>query len=386
RGQGPRQSAALYATDGTLVRTLVADAAGVHELWWDGLDDLGQPVPPARYQVRAITHDARLVDDGAVGDNGNPLGAFNCDNADRVVSLADGGFIVTTIYDEAGYSLRRYSSSGQPIFASNLAQKDFAAIALGGDDIYGVVGTEAKTRLVRIVLPGDRARMANGADDYRLFADHEKPGEIAGVAVAGGQAYIAASGMNVVRVIDLATGTHIADWTLPAVADLTADGQGALWAISGKDVVALDRSGHVTRRYGTGLEKPRYLAARADRLAVVDRTAERLALLDVANGRVLRTLGKPRPPGAWMPVGPETFSDPRGCAFLGDGRLVLTEHDRVRILWPEAGRISADIVSDFMDVAVVHQPGRNTCTAGWASFTSIPSRARGPGSWKGRKA
>ncbi len=72
-GQGPRQSAAVYAADGALVRTLLADAAGVHELWWDGLDDLGQPVPAGRYQVRAITHDARLVDDGAVGDNGNPL-------------------------------------------------------------------------------------------------------------------------------------------------------------------------------------------------------------------------------------------------------------------------------------------------------------------------
>jgi hypothetical protein len=354
RGQGPRQSAAVYAGDGALVRTLVADAAGVHELWWDGLDDLGQPVPPGRYQVRAITHDARLVDDGAVGDNGNPLGAYNCDNADRVASLPDGGFMVTTIYDEAGYPLRRYSASGQPIFAANLAEKDYAAIALAGEDLYGVVGAEAKARLVRIVLPGDRARMANGAEDYRPFADQEKPGAIAGLAVADGQAYVAASGLNIVRVIDLATGARKADWALPGVADLAADGQGALWAVSGKEVVALDRSGRVARRYATGLEKPQYLAVGAGRLAVVDRTAARLALLDAANGRVLRTLGKPRIPGQWTPVGPETLSDPRGCAFLGDGRLVLTEHARVRILWPEAGRISADIVSNFMDVAVVH--------------------------------
>ena len=353
-GQGPRQSAAVYAADGALVRTLVADAAGVHELWWDGLDDLGRPVPPGRYQVRAVTHDVRLVDDGAVGDNGNPLGAYNCDNADRVVSLPDGGFVVTTIYDEAGYPLRRYSASGQPIFASNLAQKDYAAIALAGEDLYGVVGAGAKSRLVRIVLPGDRARMANGAEDYRLFADQEKPGAIGGLAVAGGQAYVAAGGLNVIRVIDLATGARKADWTLPGVADLAAGGQGALWAVSGKEVVALDRSGRISRRYATGLEKPQYLAAGAGRLAVVDRAAARLALLDAANGRVLRTLGKPRVPGQWTPVGPETLADPRGCAFLGDGRLVLTEHARVRILWPEAGRISADIVSNFMDVAVVH--------------------------------
>ncbi len=196
--------------------------------------------------------------------------------------------------------------------------------------------------------------MANGAEDYRLFADQEKPGATAGLAVADGQAYVAASGLNLIRVIDLATGARKADWTLPGVADLAADGQGTLWAVSGKDVVALDRTGRVARRYATGLQKPQYLAAGVNRLAVVDRTAARLALLDAANGRVLRTLGQPRANGQWTPVGPETLADPRGCAFLSDGRLVLSEHTRVRILWPEAGRISADIVSNFMDVAVVH--------------------------------
>ena len=206
RGQGPRQSAAIYAADGTLLRTLLADTAGVRDLWWDGLDDLGQPVPAGRYQVRAITHDVRLVDDGAVGDNGNPLGAYNCDNADRVVALPDGGFVVTTIYDEGGYPLRRYSASGQPIFAANLAQKDYAAIAVCGDDLYGIVGAESKARLVRLVLPGNRARMANSAEDYRPFADNEKPGAVAGLAVAGSNAYVAAAGLDAVRVIDLGSG------------------------------------------------------------------------------------------------------------------------------------------------------------------------------------
>jgi len=354
RGQGPRQSAAVYAADGSLVRTLVADAAGVHELWWDGLDDLGQPAPAGKYQVRAIAHDVRLVDDGAMGDNGNPLGAYNCDNADRVVALPDGGFIITTIYDEAGYPLRRYSASGQPVFASNLEKKDYAAIALAGEELFGVVGAEAKARLVRIVLPGDQASMANGAEDYRPYSENEKPGATTGLAVAGGNAYIAAAGLNVVRVIDLANGTRKADWPVPAVGDLAVDPKGTLWAISGKDVVALDAAGKAVRRYAAGLEKPRYLAASQDRLAVVDRTNAKLALLDAASGHVLRTLGKPRVPGAWTPVGPDTLADPRGCAFLGDGRLVLTEHARVRILWPETGRISMDILSNFMDVAVPH--------------------------------
>src|SRR6185369_8861957 len=95
-GPGPRQSAGVYRADGTLARTLLADAAGVSELWWDGRDDLGQPVPAGKYELKAVAHDVRIVDDGAFGDDGNPLGAYNCDNADRVVPLADGGFIITT--------------------------------------------------------------------------------------------------------------------------------------------------------------------------------------------------------------------------------------------------------------------------------------------------
>ena len=91
--RGPRQSAAVYAEDGTLVRTLLADAAGVAELWWDGLDDQGAVAPAGKYQLKAVCHDVRIADDGAMGDNGNPLGAFNPDNADRVVALPDGGFI-----------------------------------------------------------------------------------------------------------------------------------------------------------------------------------------------------------------------------------------------------------------------------------------------------
>jgi len=353
-GRGPRQSAGVYRPDGALVRTLLSDAAGVHDLWWDGLDDLGQPAPVGRYQIRAATHDARLVDDGAMGDNGSSLGAYNCDNADRVAALPDGGFVVTTVYDEAGYPLRRYSSSGQPIFASNLTNKDFAALARSGDELYGIVGSPGKPRLQRIQLPGNRARMANGAEDYRPFGDGENPGAITGLALVGKQAYIAASELGLVRVIDLATGGKKADWPLPGVADLAADPQGTVWAICGNDVVALDASGRAVKQFATGLEKPRYLAASPDRLAVVDRGAGRLAVLDAVGGRVLRTIGKNRAPGAWTPVGIDTLRDPRGCAFLPDGRLVLTEQARVRILWPESGKIAMEILSNFMDVAVVH--------------------------------
>jgi hypothetical protein len=352
-GAGPRQSAGVYGEDGTLIRTLLADAAGVRELYWDGLDDLGHPAAAGKYRVKTISHDVRIADDGAMGDNGNPMGAYNCDNADHVVALSDGGFIVSTLYDEAGFALRRYSSSGQPIFASNLAEKDIVALAPAGEDIFVVAGKGAAGKLQRLVLPGDRAKMASGSEDYPLFTAEEKSAETAGIAIVGKLAFISVRGLNVVRVIDLTTGKKNADWPMPAIGDIAADNHDKLWVISGKDLCSLNADGKIEQRLGTGLDAPQSLAVAADRFAVVDRKAGKVAILDGA-GKAIRTFGTPRTVGAWTPVSLEALLDPRGCTFLPNGNLILTEHNRVRIIIPETGKIVADIISNFMDTAVVH--------------------------------
>lgn len=394
---GRRQSAAIYREDGTLIRTLLADVTGVTDLYWDGLDDQGQPVPAGKYEVRAISHQVRIVDDGAFGDNGNPMGAYNCDNADRVVALPDGGFIITTVYDEGGYPLRAYSPTGQPIFANNLAEKDFSSLCLVGQELYATVGAlQGNCGLQHFQLPGERAPMANGAEAYPLLAKDEiaavvadqklnadyqqamrtflqnlasakvtakdepaKPAlknhAIGGMAISNGTAYVALTGFDVVRVFDLATGQKKADWPLAGVADLATDPKGTLWAIAGKEVVQLDpAAGAVKAKFATGLEAPRYLAASAAKLAIVDRANGRIALLNAAGGAVIRTLGQARPAGAWLPVSGNLFADPRGCAFLPDGKLIVTETGRVRTLWAEDGKVCQDILSNFMDIAVAH--------------------------------
>jgi len=362
---GPRQSAAVYAEDGTLVRTLLADAAGAGQLWWDGLDDQGEVAAAGQYLVRAVAHDVRIVDDGAVGDNGNPRGVYNCDNADRVVPLPDGGFIISAVYDEAGYPLRRYTASGQPVFAATLAGT-YHAIAIAGDELWAVMGKGADARLVRLLVPGRRARMPNGDEHYAIQAPGGPETEVGGLAVVDKNVYVALGKANLLRVIDRATGARKADWPVPDIADVAADHQGTLWVISGTELLAFRPAGAVQRRLATGLEKPQYVAAGAGRLAVVDRTAARLALLDLATGRPIRTLGRERLAGQFMPVSGDLLRNPRGATFLSDGRLAVTESARVRILWPETGRISQDILSNFMDVTVVHptQPEYLYCWPG----------------------
>ena len=365
-GAGSRQSAGIYLADGTLVRMLLADVAGVHELWWDGLDDMGKPVAAGPLQVRGITHDVRLLDDGAVGDNGNPNGVYNCDNADRVLALPDGGFMVSTVYDEAGYVMRRYSPSGQPITAVNLTEGTCYAMARAGNDVIACMKSgNAQAILLRLALPGTRIPMANGAEDYPVCAAGEEATP-SGMAVVGGKAYVALGGLNVVRVIDLANGQKLADWPVPAVGDIAADEHGTLWVLSGQEIDALSPAGAITRQYATGLVAPRYLAAGTGRLAAIDRKWAKIALLDAANGKMLRTLGEDLTKEYWMPVNTNTFNDPRGAAFLPDGKLLLSEHSRVRAFWPETGKEAFAAVSNFMETAVTHpsQPEYVYCGLG----------------------
>jgi len=352
-GTGPRQSAGVYREDGTLVRTLLADMAGVRELWWDGLDDNGQPIGGGPLQVRSISHDVRVQDDGTVGDNGNPLGIFNPDNADRVLVFANGGFAASTTYDEAGYAIRFYNPSGQPISALNLTDGNVWGMALSGSDIITGNGGGDSARLIRLQLPGTRVPMANGADAYPIFAAGEK-GTAIGVAVLDGKAYVSLGAMNLVRVIDLATGKKVADLTVPAVGDIAYDAAGTLWVLSGKEVVSLSSDGKIGTHIATGLTDPKYLAAGNGRLAVIDRKWAKLSLLNIADGKIIRTLGKDRTKEYWMPVASDTYADPRGAAFLPDGKLLLTEHARMRAFWPESGKVAFEAVSNFMETAVAH--------------------------------
>jgi len=91
--------------------------------------------------------------------------------------------------------------------------------------------------------------------------------------------------------------------------------------------------------------------------------------------QAIRTLGRTRTAGEFTPVGPEAMRDPRGLCFLADGRLVVAEQARVRVLFPDPGEISQDILSNFMDVMVVHptRPEYGYCYLGVFSADSRTS-------------
>lgn len=64
-------SAGAFGTDGKLIRTLwqkVPYNAGNQQYTWDGLDDLGRPVPAGTYQIKVMAHNVQYVWEGVVGN------------------------------------------------------------------------------------------------------------------------------------------------------------------------------------------------------------------------------------------------------------------------------------------------------------------------------
>jgi len=390
-----RQSAGIYKENGQMVRTLLANASGVVDLYWDGLDDLGQVAPAGKYVAKIVSSDIRIVDDGAFGDNGNPMGVYHGDNANRVAPLSDGGFLMVTYYDEAQYPLRRISSTGQPTHASGLADGDFVGLTtVGEDDVYALLGrwwgtphAKPHVRLIRLALPGDRAHMLDGSEAFVITTDAEK--EICtaiGLAVQGTKAYVTlGGGMSLIRVIDLTNGKKVADWPVAEVGDIAADPNGGLWVLSGKKVLHMTADGKKDKEFDSGLPLPKYIAASKDRVAVNGSSdpmgshlglESSLAVFDIG-GKLVRQLGKARVDGQFTPVGPDTMRDPRGMCFLTDGRLVLCESARTRILDADTGTILMDLLSNFMDVAVAHPQKPEYVYCGLGAFR-VDTRT---GSW-----
>ncbi|MCC7375362.1 MAG: DUF1565 domain-containing protein [Verrucomicrobiales bacterium] len=399
-GVGPRQSAGLYQTDGTLVRQLVQDATGIQGLWWDGRDDDGRPIAPGSFQIRWATHDIRVVEDGSIGDNGSALGSYNSDNPEHLALLPDGRFMAASTYDETGIPLRLHSPSGVSVLGVNLADKNFQALTWSEGQFIGVVDPLPNARLVILDENGERRPIA-GAEGVS-FLSTEEAGQIAeeqkslngfrqalrkyesdlkrlqqqkkpitglkkpeapvnrglhvgGIAASPGLAYVALAGLGLIRRIDLKSGGVIGTWPLPGVEGLAFDERGTLWAVAGRDIVALDtRNGAKTRSIPTSLPQPRYLAAGGGRLAVGDRQADRIECLDAATGRSLVILGSQVARDAWTPVVPDLFSDPRGLALYPDGRLLVADHLGIHCLWPERRQAAFEDYSTFLDIGIAH--------------------------------
>ena len=72
-----KTSAGVFATDGTLVRTLWSKtryyAPGTYSAVWDGLDDHSNAVPAGVYQVKLLQHNTEYAWDGVIGNTSEAI-------------------------------------------------------------------------------------------------------------------------------------------------------------------------------------------------------------------------------------------------------------------------------------------------------------------------
>ena len=136
-------SAAVYDSNGALVQSLLQTRASTMgeqvSLVWDGKNAAGDVVPNNQtYQWRAIISTVKGVDEGAVGDSGNPSYGISESNG-GVGGLAvdsSGDLYSSSWWEEPHKDLRKYRQSDGWTLWSNNFTGGYGGIATDGTSVY----------------------------------------------------------------------------------------------------------------------------------------------------------------------------------------------------------------------------------------------------------
>jgi hypothetical protein len=351
---------------------------------WDGLDDLGNPVPPGTYRWQAIVRDPiHLRYQFSVNHAGSPpwlsgtTGGWLSDHAPPQSACAVGDRVyIGAAVAENGHTLLAVGPDGRKLWGSkwlNLAGAQ--VLASDGEAVYvGSEGGWIQARLqINRVDPANQAFRNVIEESYPKVED--TPG-LEGLAVRGGRAYLALRKPGVVAVYTLpekpdAKGSRVAELPLPEPGGLAFDGKGDLWAVSGTRVVRFSgAAGEPQAIVSSGLARPRQLAFAGDgRLYVSDGPPAHDVKGFTAEGKPVGKVGLAggRPLG---PYDPRRMDQPAGLAIDAQGRLWVSEQStqpkRVS-LWSREGeflrsfhgptRYGGSGYLDATDVTRLHDDG-----------------------------
>ena len=105
-------------------------------------------------------------------------------------------------------------------------------------------------------------------------------------------------------------------------------------------------------RFPTGLSAVDGIAVNAKLAAVSDTRDCKIAVVDLADGTV-RTIGRDRT-AVYQPVSWDLLRAPKGISFLADGRLVVLELNRMRLMDLADSNKTVDIITDLPDTAATN--------------------------------
>ena len=265
-GRDYSTSAAVYAANGTLLRTLwrsVDYTAGPHQAAWDGLDDDGRAVPAGTYQVKVLTHNVRYVWEGVIG---NTSASFTRDVWRGLLGVYDAAFagndgFAALGYNEGTTALERFTT-GNPQAAMEAQGPDrnatWVAVATDGilyysasnnsgwdDDNSSYVLANRVANNDQVALPKGQNVQFVGSNVYYGVIDlvqqkgkrndaFARQQSITGLAVqkTGNVLAVAHGRLGVVRLFDKTSGAALGTVAVAQPGRLAFAPNGDLWIIS----------------------------------------------------------------------------------------------------------------------------------------------------------
>ena len=332
---------ALQDAQGRYVRSLesqVQHKQGKVAVAWDGLDEYGKPLPAGTYTWKGIHHDPITTKHVmSVHNSGQPgyfsadgTGSWGGDHGEPMTVCVGPDFLLLG-WDgcEVGKGVIRTDLTGR-----KQAGFTFAADWLATDGERFFVYNEYHKTGVRVHRVADGRPLAydNGATALqgpKDAADGKTPLPLTGLAWAGGELFAAYEAANTVVVFDAVSGAEKRRLNVAAPRGVAALPGGGLAAISAGKLVRIDAAtGGAIPLADTHLDEPFTVAAAADgRLFVSNRGTLQNVSVFAADGKYLRSIGKPGGRPGLGGFEKDGMFNPAGIAVASGNRLWVMEHD-----------------------------------------------------------
>ena len=328
-------SLAIYGATNEIVRVLAASAprqAGRVVEHWDGLDELGQPLPAGRYAWKGLVHQpittryvmsvhnsgrpAYKSDDntgGWGGDHGNPT---------AVCAVGDDLLLAWDV-NEGGSGLICTDIDGRKKWGIINAQ---LALATDGTRVFAETQEFGKGLRCYDVKDGRPLTWGNGASVLQVPPGGDaKANVVSALAFQAGKLYVGFEPRDLVAVYDAAQGDLLTTYTVPRPKALAARPDGTLAAVSEDRLIQI-KDGHVTSLADDHLDHPSGIAIAPDgTIYVANQGDMQNVSVFSPDGTYRKSIGKlgGRPwVGRFDPTG---MLHPRGLAIDAEGRLWVME-------------------------------------------------------------
>lgn len=281
-------------------------SAGSHTILWNGRGYRDLPLPPGRYTWRLGYFDGvRSQFVGAAGNSGRPpfpsadkkgsIGGVHSGPA--AVGADPGGVYLLHAGEEGEHGLRKLDAAGEVLWTRSVGTYGAATAVASADGRACMLAGFPKLALCSLDAATGRD-LPMGDAGARIVLGDPKMG-YAGLALAGGRAWISVASENRLAVYDLATGREEPGLALPRPGRLCRENEGSLLALADGRLLRISLADRGIAPVLEGLTAPAavtvdaqgriYVAEGGDRqqIGVFSREGQRLAAFGKPGGRAL---------------------------------------------------------------------------------------------------